>query len=106
MEIFGTMNDLGGNKILLVGGFYSDFDDTTKGIGSRLLKGLLELADVGDCGHIVILNSINDPVYVSFGFKPLGNSHFYMSRKKLKARLARGLMPLPGCKVASAESPW
>jgi hypothetical protein len=106
MAIFNTMSDTNGNKVLSIYGFYSKYDKSIKGIGSRLLRGLLELAEIGDCGHIVVENSINDPVYESFGFKPIGYSNFYMSREKLKKRLARGLMPLPACRVASAEAPW
>jgi hypothetical protein len=93
-------------RVLVVGSFYSNFEHTMKGIGSTLLKGLLELAEGGDCDHIVIAGSINDEVYEAFGFKALGDSCFYMSTQKLRKRLARGLMPLPGCRVAPAEAPW
>jgi len=77
--------------VVKIGGFFSTEEHRIKGIGSALMRRLLELADGHDCDYIFVESGINHEVYEAFGFElidPIVET-WAMKRSALGARLAQ-----------------
>lgn len=55
--------------VIIIHSFYSEYQNELKGIGSRLLAELVEIAQSHDSDHVFVYSGINPAVYEAFGFK-------------------------------------
>jgi hypothetical protein len=62
----------------------------TKGVGSALLRELLNIAELSDCFFIVVVSGINHEVYTALGFELIdpGALIWCMPVKRMSSRLS------------------
>lgn len=94
-------------RILIIYSFYSNYEHVLKGIGSALLRAMVQICEQNDCQYVVVVGGINHEVYSAFGFDMIDNLETWcISLIKLRHRLARPMPPLAGRHRASAEAPF
>lgn len=92
-------------RLLIIHSFYSSYEHVLKGIGSALLRAMVQLCEQNDCQYVVVMSGINHEVYSAFGFDMVDDFDTWcISLTKLRHRLARPMPPLAGRRRASAEA--